>query len=127
MMRMVRRIKRETGGSESPSAISALAAIRRLGSPTLGELAEAEGISRPSMSAQAAALERRGLVAREGSQADRRLVRLRLTPAGERAFERSRTQRTAWLARRLRRLEPEEVLALAGAAGILERLLAEDA
>ena len=127
MMRMVRRIKRETGGAEPAWVISALAAIKRLGAPTLGELAEAEGISRPTVTAQSAALETRALVARESSAADRRIVRLRLTPAGERAFERSRAERTAWFARRLRGLPAADLAVLESAAAILERLLAEEA
>jgi DNA-binding MarR family transcriptional regulator len=122
MMRMVRRIKRETGG-DTPSAISALGAVHRLGSPTLGEFAEAEGISKPSASAQAAALLRRGLLAREGSPDDGRLVHLSVTPLGERAIARSRTERTAWLARRLGRLKPEELATLEAAAHLLDRLL----
>ena len=126
MMRLVRRIKRETAGVGSPSAISALGAVERLGSPTLGELAEVEGVTRPSASAQADVLEAKGLVRRERSDADGRLVRLRLTPAGARVLDRSRKERTAWLARRLRRLSPAELDTLAAAAEILERLLAED-
>ena len=126
MMRLVRRIKRETGGAESPSSISALAAVARLGAPTLGELADAEAISRPSASAQADLLEERGLVRRERSAEDGRLVHIRLTGAGDRVLERSRNQRTAWLARRLRRLSPDELATLDSAAGILERLLEED-
>jgi len=125
MMRIVRRIKRETG-CDSPSAISALAAVHRLGSPTLGEFADAEGISKPSASAQAAALEARGMLAREGSAADRRLVHLSVTPLGERALARSRTERTAWLARRLGRLEPGELATLEAAARLLDRLLEAD-
>ena len=123
MARVVRRIKRETGGAESQSSISALAAISRLGSPTLGELAQAEGISRPSASAQADVLEKRELVRRERSQGDGRLVYLRITPAGQRLLDRSRSQRTAWLARRLRRLSAGELQTLEAATQILERLL----
>lgn len=93
MMRLVRRIKRETAGVGSPSAISALGAVERLGSPTLGELAEAEGVTRPSASAQADVLEAKGLVRRGRSDADGRLVRLRLTPAGARTLDRSRSER----------------------------------
>jgi DNA-binding MarR family transcriptional regulator len=126
MMRLVRRIKRETGGAGTPSAISALAAVARLGSPTVGELAEAEGITRPSASAQADVLEERGLLRRERSDVDGRLVRLRLTSAGSRALERSRSQRNAWFARRLRRLSEPELQTLAAAARILERLLEEE-
>lgn len=123
MMRLVRRIKRETAGPTTPSAISALAAIRRLESPTVGELAAAEGISRPSASEQADGLEERGLLRRERSEVDGRRVHLRLTPAGQRALERSASQRTAWLARRLRRLSAEDLAALRAAADILERLV----
>ena len=126
MMRLVRRIKRETGGAESPSSISALAAVARIGSPTLGELAEAEAISRPSASAQADLLEERGLVRRERSTDDGRVVHLQITGAGERVLDRSRRQRTAWLAKRLRRLSPVELGTLEAAAEIMERLLEED-
>ena len=126
MMRLVRRIKRETDDGTSPSAISALAAVYHLGGPTVGELAAAESISRPSASEQADALEARGLVKRERSDTDGRLVRLRLTPAGERALERSRSQRNAWLARRLRRLDRDDTAKLAAAADVLERLLEVD-
>ena len=126
MMRMVRRIKRETGGAEPAWVISALAAIHRAGAPTLGELAEAEGISRPTVTAQSGALEARGLVEREASPGDRRVVRLRITTRGQRLLDRSRAERTAWFARRLRDLPPEDVAALASAAAVLERRLAEE-
>jgi DNA-binding MarR family transcriptional regulator len=122
MTRLVRKIKRETGGAESPAAISALAAISRLSNPTLRELAEAEGITSPSASSQVDALEGKGLVVRRVDRLDRRVVHLQLTPAGERLLNRSRTERTAWLARRLRRLSPDELRTLEEAAEILERL-----
>lgn len=125
MSRIVRRLKRETDGGYSPSAISALASIRRLGAPTLGEVADAEGVSRPSLTAQAAALEAQGLIAREIDPQDRRLVKVRLTSRGARVLQASRTRRNAYLARQLRSLAPEELETLARAVTILERLLEE--
>lgn len=122
MARLVRRIKRETAGAESPSSISALAAINRLGAPTVGELADFEGVSRPSASAQADLLEGRGLIRRAAGDLDRRLVRLRLTTAGERVLAQSRNERNAWLARRLRRLPDGDLVVLEKAAEVLERL-----
>lgn len=125
MMRLVRRIKRETDGEQSVSAISALASLKRLGSVTIGELAEAEGVSRPSMTALVAGLMGQGLVSKEGDASDRRLVRLRPTSAGLLALEESRTRRTAFLAERLRSLDQHQMETLQEAAGILERILEE--
>ena len=122
MARLVRRIKRETAGAESVSAISALAAVKRLGAPTVGELADAEGISRPSASAQADSLEERELLTREGADEDRRLVRLRLTADGLKVLDQSRNERNAWLARRLRHLSEVDLHVLEQAAELLERL-----
>lgn len=125
MARFTRRIRRQTDGGQSPSAISALATIRRLGSPSLGEVAEAEGVSRPSLTVQAAALEQQGLIAREPEPSDRRLVRVRLTAKGNRVLQASRTRRNAYLARMLRGLPASELTVLERASEILERLLEE--
>ncbi len=123
MSRIIRRLKRETDGAHTPSAISALATIRRLGTPTLGEVADAEGVSRPSLTVQAAALEAQGLITREIDSQDRRLVKVSLTGRGARVLQASRTRRNAYLARQLRALTPEDLDTLARAATILERLL----
>lgn len=125
MARMQRRLRRETDGGHSASAISALATISRLGVVSLGELAEAEGISRPSTTALAAGLEAQGLIVREPEGEDRRMVRVRVSPDGRQALARSRTRRNAYLARRLRGLDGDELVILDRAAAILERLVAE--
>lgn len=125
MMRMVRRLKRQTAGEHSVSAISALASLKRLGAITLGELAEAEGVSRPSMTVLVRTLLAEGMVSKETDPSDGRLVRVRLTASANRVLEASRTRRTAYLAQRLRRLEAGELATLEKAATILERLLEE--
>ena len=125
MMRMVRRIKRQTDGGQSVSAISALASLRRLGSVTVGELAEAEGVSRPSMTVLVGTLLEQGLVSKAPDARDGRLVRVQATSAGIRALDESRTRRTAYLAQRLGGLVPAELRTLHAAAEILERLLEE--
>ena len=125
MARMSRRLRRETDGEHSASAISALATVSRLGVVSLGELAEAEGISRPSMTVLAASLESQRLLVREPEAGDRRLVRVRIAPAGKQALARSRTRRNAYFAKRLRRLGENELRILEGASGILEQLLEE--
>lgn len=50
-------------------------------------LATSIGCARPSVSSLCDTLERGGLVARRGDEADRRLVRVELTAAGRRAIE----------------------------------------
>jgi DNA-binding MarR family transcriptional regulator len=125
MMRMVRRVRRQTDGERSVSAISALASMRRLGSATVGELADAEGISRPSMTVLVSSLLEQGLVSKGPDQRDGRVVRVQATPAGIRALDESRTRRTAYLAKRLNSLGTVELRTLDAAAGILERLLEE--
>jgi DNA-binding MarR family transcriptional regulator len=125
MMRMVRRVKKQTGGEHTVSAISALASLRRLGAITLGELAEAEGVSRPSMTVLVGTLLAKGLVSKEPDASDGRLVRVRTTPAGMEALDESATRRTAYLAMRLGRLDEAELKTLDDAAAILDRLLME--
>jgi DNA-binding MarR family transcriptional regulator len=125
LMRTVRRLKRETDGDHSVSVIAALASVNSRGLLTLGELAEAEGVSRPSMTVLAATLLEQNLVVRERDSSDGRLVRVRITQVGKRVLERSRTRRTAYLAKRLGSLSVEELRTLDQAATILLHLVEE--
>jgi len=125
LMRTVRRLKRETDGQHSVSVIAALASVNSRGPLTLGELAEAEGVSRPTMTVLAASLLEQNLVARELDASDGRLVRVRITQLGKRVLERSRTRRTAYLAKRLGSLSLEELRTVDEAATILLRLVEE--
>ena len=125
LMRTVRRLKRETDGEHSVSVIAALASVNSRGPLTLSELAEAEGVSRPSMTVLAASLIEQNLVARELDASDGRLVRVRITQLGKRVLERSRTRRTAYLAKRLGSLSLEELRTVDEAATILLRLVEE--
>ena len=125
MMRMVRRIKKQTDGEHSVSEISALASLTRLGIITVGELAESEGVSRPSMTVMVGNLMEQGLVSKEADASDRRLVRVRVTSAGDRVLAASRTRRNAYLAKRLRSLPAAELRTLEVAAEILDRIVKE--
>jgi DNA-binding MarR family transcriptional regulator len=125
LMRTVRRLKRETDGEHSVSVVAALASVSSRGPLTLSELAEAEGVSRPSMTVLAASLLEQNLVARELDPTDGRLVRVRITQLGKRVLERSRTRRTAYLAKRLGSLSVEELRTVDQAATILLRLVEE--
>lgn len=86
-------------------------------------LAEAEKISRPSMSAHVKRLEGEGLIARSDHAEDGRRSGLAITPAGMRKLEIIRRERNDWLAARLGRLPPEDRALLEAAAGALLRLV----
>ena len=121
--RLVRRLRSETPGDLSPSLHSALVTIERQGPVTLGQLATCERVTPPSVTRMVATLERLGLVRRAADPCDRRVARVSLTPAGLRVVQRSRTRKTAYLARRLRRLDAADLAALREALPVLERLL----
>jgi DNA-binding MarR family transcriptional regulator len=124
-MRMVRRLKRETDGEHSVSVIAALGSLNLLGPLTLSELAEAEGVSRPSMTVLARNLLSQSLIDREADPTDGRLVRVHVTQAGKRVLERSRTRRNAYLAKRLGTLSGDDLRILDAASEILRRLVEE--
>jgi DNA-binding MarR family transcriptional regulator len=128
LLHLNRRLRKELGplGITGGQA-SLLWAIRS--KPGLGvrELAELEGVSPPAMTAYVDRLEAAGLVARTRSQRDRRRVELALTDEGVRVLRSARSRRTAWLAARLKRLEPEELAAIEDALPALRRLIEDGA
>lgn len=124
--RLARKLRQETGSGLTPSLLSALATIGRCAPLTLGDLADAERIRRPSVTRIVAALLEAGLVTRVADPGDRRTQWIRLTPEGRKLLERSRIRKDAYLAKRLRSLEPAQVAVLERAVAILEQLL-EDA
>jgi DNA-binding MarR family transcriptional regulator len=100
-----------------------LSSVERLGNPTLGELAAREQVQPPSMTRQVETLVGRGLLGREVHPGDRRIVRVRLTPSGQKILQRNRSVRTAFMAARLKRLPPEERARLEELVGLLEGLV----
>lgn len=117
--RLHRQLRQESLAGLSPAQASALGAVSRLGSPTLGELAAIEQVQPPTMTRLVAGLAEAGLVTRVTDEADRRSARVRITPAGRRALDRIRTLKNAFLTRRLADLAPD---ARAGAADLVELL-----
>jgi DNA-binding MarR family transcriptional regulator len=122
-MRSVRRLRAEKSDTDlSDSQYSVLAVLDRLGPMTPGELAEFERVQPPSMTRTVASLERAGLLSRAGHDRDRRQVVLTLTEAGRDVVIETRRRRTAWLARRLAELDPQERAVLAAASELLRRI-----
>ncbi|MQA73347.1 MAG: MarR family transcriptional regulator [Solirubrobacterales bacterium] len=131
MVRSARRLRQEALGAEggaelSPTLSAALATIVDRGPLTPSELAERERVRRPSATRVVASLERRALVTRTPDPDDGRGRLVAATAEGRALMRRLRTRKNAYLARRLARLEPDELETLERAAGILERMLDEE-
>ena len=128
LLHLSRRLRKElaplgiTGGQAS-----LLWAIRSKPGIGVRELAAGEGVSAPAMTAYVDRLEAAGLVARTRSERDRRRVELALTEEGVRVLRSARSRRTAWLAARLKGLEPEELAAVEAALPALRKLTEESA
>jgi DNA-binding MarR family transcriptional regulator len=123
--RTARRLRQEAGEDLSPSLTSALAKIDSDGPLTPSELAERERVRRPTATGIISRLSEAGLVERTSDPSDGRVSLVSATPEGRSLLQRLRKRKNAFLAKRLRKLDPDEVATLDRAAGILERLLEE--
>lgn len=121
--RLSRQLRQRAEIGISPTQMSALAAIERHGSMTLGELAAHERVQPPSITAVVTRLEDQGLVERRPDPGDRRVARVEVTREGHKLVARSRSRKDAELDRRLGALTDDERATLADATAILERLV----
>ncbi len=124
--RTARRLRQEAGVELSPSLAAALATVERHGPLTPSELAERERVQRPTATRIVGRLADAGLVERTADPADGRVSLVNATPKGSALLRRLRGRKNAYLARRLRDLESQEIATLDRAAEILERLLERD-
>jgi DNA-binding MarR family transcriptional regulator len=124
--RTARRLRTEASAGLGPSLGAALATVERFGPLTPSELAEREGIRRPSATRLVARLEEEGLLAREPDPADGRSFRVSLTARGAEHIADVRSRKDAFLAQRLEALGLEDRATLDRAADLLEALLLED-
>jgi DNA-binding MarR family transcriptional regulator len=124
LLKLARELRREvhtlgvTGGQ-----VALLIQIRKHKGIGARELAELERISPAAMSGYIGRLQNAGLVTRVPDEHDRRRQVLALTEEAEGVLRSVRSRRTAWLAERLERLEPEERAAIEAALEPLSRLL----
>jgi len=125
IVRAARRLRQEAGSDLSPSLTAALSTVERHGPMTPSELAARERIQRPTATRVLARLAEEGLVERTPDPHDGRSSLVAATPAARALLAELRTRKTAFLAERLERLDPEERAVLDRAADILEGMLAE--
>jgi DNA-binding MarR family transcriptional regulator len=121
---LLRRLQREDSRlGLSAARLSALSVLVFGGPKTLGQLADAEAVSPPSMTRLVNAMEAEGLVVREKHATDARSIVIHASPKGEDILVRGRQQRVEALARLLDELPAERITTLDEAASTLEELL----
>lgn len=121
--RLTRRLRQEAGAGLTPSQLSILASVERLGPIHLGELARIERVAPPTLSRAIDRLEEHDMVRRRPDPLDGRAVRVELTRAGRAAIDDLRSARVAFLAKGLGTLTDGERLVVSEAVRLLGRLL----
>jgi DNA-binding MarR family transcriptional regulator len=106
----------------SMTAAATMAGIERLGPQRLTLLAAREGVTQPAMTQLISRLEDSGLVRREPSQEDGRVVLVVITDEGRAMLARRRAGRTERLTGIIAQLSPEHRDALAAALPALDAL-----
>jgi len=121
--RLARRLRQQDHTGLGPTMTAALASIAKHDGPTHGELAAIEQVAPPTITAVVGKLEALGLVTREAAATDRRVTRIRITPAGVDRLDEVRSRRTSWLAFQLNSLTDDERRRLAEAVDVLAKLV----
>jgi DNA-binding MarR family transcriptional regulator len=106
----------------SMTAAATLAGIERLGPQRLTLLAAREGVTQPAMTQLISRLEESGLVRREPSPDDGRVVLVAITELGRATLARRRSARAERLAGIIAQLSPDHRAALTAALPALDAL-----
>ncbi len=123
--RLSRRLRSQRAvDSMSDGQFAVLAALSRHGAHTLGELADRERVSPPSMNRTVNCLEESGYLTRTPDEGDRRKVNIALTDAGREVVAETVRRRDEWLEAALSELSPAERATLASAAAIMQEVAA---
>src|SRR3954471_16701473 len=80
--RLARLLRQQDRTGHGATLTAALAAVARHGGHTHGELAAREQVAPPTITAVVGKMEALGLITREPDPSDRRVTRIRATPAG---------------------------------------------
>ncbi len=122
--RLARRLRQQDHTGLGPTITAALSSINKHGGLTHGELAAIEQVAPPTITAVVGKMETLGLVTRETDSNDRRVTRIRITPAGVDQLDEVRNRRTSWLASQLSALTDDERQRLSDAVDVLAKLVA---
>ncbi|GAA1465909.1 MarR family winged helix-turn-helix transcriptional regulator [Microbacterium thalassium] len=126
VFRFARRLRAERAiDAMSDGQFAVLAVLKVYGAHSLGELAERERVTAPSMNRTVNCLEESGWVQRAPDEDDRRKVNVSLTEAGLEVVEETVRRRDAWVEEVLADLDDADRAALARAAAIMEEAAAK--
>jgi len=131
LKRMMREMRRDAARQDSGLSLLQTMLLHTVGErPGTGvaELARMQQVRSPTMSAQVKALELAGLLERGAPDPqDRRRTGLQLTAEGQASLDQLHAQRMDWLSRRVARLSPVQMAALAAAIEPLNIIADADA
>lgn len=121
--RLARRLRGERAvDAMSDGQFAVLAALKVHGPHTLGELADRERVTAPSMTRTVGALEDAGYLTRTPADDDKRKVTIELTSSGREVVEETVRRRDAWLEALLAALPADDRAALARGAALMREL-----
>lgn len=118
--KLARRLRAQRAvDTMSDGQFAVLANLKVHGDHTLGELAQRERVTAPSMNRTVNCLEESGYLARTPDEHDRRKVNISLTTTGRAVVDETVRRRDAWLEEELAHLTPGQRDVLAQAAVIM--------
>ncbi|MEW1835776.1 MarR family transcriptional regulator [Microbacterium sp. NPDC079995] len=121
--RLARRLRSQRAvDTMSDGQFAVLAALKVHGPHTLGELAERERVSAPSMNRTVNCLEELGYLSRTPDENDRRKVVIDLTESGREVVVETVRRRDSWLEHAFEALTATQRATLAEAAAIMQEV-----
>jgi len=120
---LLRRLRKQDEAIGLTAARTSALSVVVFGGPvTIGQLAQAEQVSPPTMTRMLVGMERDGLLKRERDRDDGRVVWIRATPKGARILQEGRRRRVEALAAELAVLSASELELLLKAAETMGRV-----
>ncbi|MRJ75050.1 MarR family transcriptional regulator [Aeromicrobium sp. SMF47] len=120
--RLNRRLRQERQSDLTPTQLSVLGAVLKIGPATPSAIAAHERVQPPSITRTLACLVDEGYAIREPHPDDGRQVLVSVSQKGDAVLAEERTRRDLWLGHRLAALTAAERKTLREAAALLERL-----
>ena len=132
LLRMVSNVVRHRGREIlvnfdiTPPQFTALQVLMRHGRLTMGELGDLMYLASSTLTDLVDRMEKNHYVERERDEKDRRVIRLRVTPAGEEVYNAVMAKRREYLSGVLGRMSPAEIMRLDEALQQIYDIMAQE-